>query len=110
MSEDDIDALDPEALLVLLRDTNANPVDLTLGAELARRLAESTGVVPVLLALTKHQHARVREGAVLGLAHFRGRNDVLGRLTALADEDPSPAVRKTAESVVTHLRELDGQG
>lgn len=105
-----MDALDPEALLVLLRDANANPVDLTLGAELARRLAESTGVVSVLLALTKHREAVVREGAVLGLGHFRGRNDVLGRLDALADEDPSPAVRATAESVVAHLRWHDSQG
>lgn len=89
----------PQELLDMIAGGTLHHCTLTFAAEWAGKVPEEhlESARRVLLPLLEHAQPIVREGAVYGLASNLNE-DVVKRLKALAESDPSPGVRAAAES------------
>lgn len=95
----------PKELARILTSPNASTQTLTFGAEiLGGEVKDEEIVLPVLRKLLKHVNAIVREGAAIGISSFylekKPPQDILDRLKVMASNDPSPAIRDTAKSMI----------
>lgn len=108
-SETQLNALakdNPKELARVLSSSNVDVHTLTFGAELlGGEVKDGELVLPVLRRLLKHVNAIVREGAMLGVSAFfldggKPPQDIIERLRTMANSDPSPSNRDTANSLV----------
>ena len=94
----------PKELARFLTSPNADANTLTFGAELLGEVKDEKIVLPILRRLLKHVNALVREGAMLGVSAFyldeRPAEDIVERLRAIFANDPSPACRDCAETML----------
>jgi len=95
----------PKELVRVLMNPNSDVVALTFGAEiLGGEVKEEDLVLPVLRKLLKHINAIVREGAMIGVSAFYAENkppqDILDKLKAISCNDPSPACKDYASSLL----------
>ena len=89
----------PAELALIVSRGLLNPAKLTYAAEILGSTAERSLVVSTLLPLLRHSSPVVREGVVYGLAPHLSP-EVITRLRAVAEHDPSPAVRTTAREAL----------
>ncbi|MFO0839534.1 MAG: HEAT repeat domain-containing protein [Phycisphaerae bacterium] len=90
---------DPRWLIDLVESGTLRPSNLTFAAEILGSVDDRALVDPVLLVLLGHDSPLVREGAVYGLA-CSGSAKVRAQLQFVADNDPSPGVRRAAQEVL----------
>ena len=94
---------DPARLVAWIDANVLSIADLTFAAEWLGA-ADTPDAEDVLLGLTKHYEAVVREGAVLGIGRCmvddRDTDAMRARLHVMAREDSSPGVRATAEDML----------
>ena len=91
---------EPDRLLAYLRDPESPPTRLTFAAEVAGDSLQTPEVRDALLALTRHDKAVVREGAIIGLGNLDCEcppEVTVDRVRAMAKFDVSPGVRSAAE-------------
>lgn len=101
----------PKELARMLTSPNADTRMLTSGAEiLGGEVTDETLVLPVLRQLLKHVNAIVREGAVIGASAFymdkAPPRDIVERIRAMSNADPSPSLREFAKSVLSDFEAL----
>lgn len=100
----------PKELARILSSPNVDVHTLTFGAELLGDIADERIVLPTLRQLLKHINAIVREGAVMGVSSFymekKPPQDIIERLRAIANSDPSPSLRGDAKAVLEDLERL----
>ncbi len=101
----------PKELARILISPNADIRMLTSGAEiLGGEVKDETIVLPVLRQLIKHVNAIVREGAAIGISSFymekKPPQDILDRLKVMSSNDPSPALKDYAKSMLRDFEEL----
>lgn len=93
----------PSRLIAWIRSGVLAPADLTFAAECLGD-ADHPEVPRVLIELTRHTAAVVREGAVYGIGrmsgHDRDTDALLQRLHEMAYHDPSPGVKSAARDVL----------
>jgi hypothetical protein len=107
-SENQLTALaknNPKELVRIITSPNSDVHALTFGAEiLGGEVTDESLVLPALRRLLKHINAVVREGAMNGLSAFyidkNPPQDVLDRLKKMAADDPSPACKDLATSLL----------
>lgn len=95
----------PQKLAKILSSPDADTHTLTFGAELlGEEVTNEELVLSVLRRLLKHVNAVVREGAVAGIASFyyerKPPQDILNRLAEMKLNDPSPAIKDYAASLM----------
>lgn len=89
-------------LLALVSSRKLSAPDMTFAAEMAGRAGDSRAVREVLLPLLDHESSLVREGAIYGLREHADGN-VVTRLSALSQDDASPAIRRAASDTLADL-------
>jgi vesicle coat complex subunit len=95
----------PKELIRIITSPNSDVHALTFGAEiLGGEVADESLVLPALRQLLKHVNAVVREGAMIGVSAFymekKPPQDVLDRLKKMSTDDPSPACKDLANSLL----------
>jgi hypothetical protein len=95
----------PKELVRIITSPNSDVHALTFGAEiLGGEVKDESLVLPALRQLLKHVNAVVREGAMLGVSAFymeaRPPQDILDRLQKMGADDPSPACKMLAISLL----------
>lgn len=89
----------PRELAKLISSEKLRPADLTFAAEALGRTPDAQLVQRTLLPLLRHTSPLVREGAIYGLAHCL--NEAVRReILQIAQSDPSPGVRASAEDLL----------
>ncbi len=101
----------PKELIRILTSPHADIRTLTAGVEiLGGEVSDEAMVLPVLRQLLKHINAIVREGAAIGVSTFylekKPPRDILDRMKAIANSDPSPTLREYALGVVKDLETI----
>lgn len=101
----------PRELARILTSPHAETRVLTFGAEiLGGEVSDETIVLPVLRQLLKHVNAIVREGAAIGVSSFymdrQPPRDILDRLKTMSINDPSPAIRDYAKTMMRDYEKL----
>ena len=95
----------PQELIKLLSDNNADIATLTFGAEMIGSIKDENLVTPILKKLLSHINAVVREGAVYGTSAFFDNKslpeDILNKIKAMSIKDPSPGVRQCSKDLLT---------
>ena len=107
-SENQLTALaksNPKELVRIITSPNSDVHALTFGAEiLGGEVVDEGLVLPALRQLLKHVNAVVREGAMIGVSAFyidrKPPQDVLERLKKMSADDPSPACKDLAASLL----------
>lgn len=107
-SENQLNALakdNPKELARYLTSSLADVPTLTCGAEvLGAEVKDEEIVLPVFKRLLKHVNAIVREGVMLGISAFyldkKPPQEIVDRLRVMSKNDPSPANRDTASSLL----------
>lgn len=99
----------PKELSRILSTSNVNVQTLTDGVEiLGDEVKDEELVLPVLRKLLKHFNAVVREGAMIGVSSFfmskKPPQDILDRLEIIFNNDPSPACKTFAESLIDEFK------
>lgn len=109
LSEEECERLaktDPTALIAAMRAESASALLLTFGAEHLGDNCDSDEAVAMLLDLTRHVLAVVREGAIYGLSKHACRHNVADRLQEMSELDASAAVRGIARNTLARSREV----
>lgn len=101
----------PKELARILTSPHAEIRVLTFGAEiLGGEVSDETIVLPVLRQLLKHVNAIVREGAAIGISSFymdrQPPRDIMDKLKTMSTNDPSPAIRDTAKTMMRDYEKL----
>ena len=101
----------PKELIRILNSPQADVSTLTFGAEiLGGEIKDEELVLPVFRKLIKHVNAIVREGSLIGIEAFyssaKPPQDILDRLKAMANSDPSPAIKDLAKDLVKEFDTL----
>lgn len=101
----------PKELARILVSPNNDTRTLSLGAEiLGNEVKDEAIVLPVIRQLLKHVNAIVREGAVIGASSFyitkKPPRDILDKLKAISNGDPSPTLKDYAKSVLGDFESL----
>ncbi|CAB4196979.1 hypothetical protein UFOVP1290_499 [uncultured Caudovirales phage] len=99
----------PKELAKILTSANNDARMLTYGAEiLGEEVTDENIVVPVLRQLLGHNHALVREGAMIGLSSFfynkQIPKDILDKLKVMSTNDPQPNNRKFAKDLILSIK------
>jgi hypothetical protein len=100
----------PKELIRIITSPNSDIHALTFGAEiLGNEVLDEDLALPAFRRLLKHINAVVREGAMLGVGAFYSEKhppqDILDRLTKISIDDPSPACRTVALSLLENYIE-----
>lgn len=91
--------IQPHELIRLIRGTELAAADLASAAEIAGTIPDSDLVVSALIPLLRDNIPMIREAAIRGLSNHV-TIEVERELARLAEEDPSPAIRNTAASIL----------
>jgi hypothetical protein len=100
----------PKELVRIITSPNSDTHALTFGAEiLGEEVKDEEIVLPALRRLLKHVNAVVREGAMIGIYSFyvdsQPPQDVMDRLKIISTDDPSPACKEYAASLLEEFSE-----
>lgn len=98
----------PKELVRILTSPDVDIRMLTCGVEiLGGEISDEEMALPVFRKLLRHMNALVREGAMMGVAAFFAKKklprDILERLKAMANSDPSPTNKETAKGLLEDL-------
>lgn len=89
----------PNDLLRMISSDVLSTAGMTFAAEMAGQISSSEAVRSALVPLLGHGSPLVREGAIYGLRDHIDSH-VAERLSALARNDPSPAIRQAASDIL----------